>query len=206
MKLPRRLFVLSLLLFPAGSALADTAHRPLHGRPAPSLPSRADTHVYLIRGLFGVFSLGLDGLMKELVAQGYQSEIYGWDEAQKVIDLITQRAAGGHTGPVVLIGHSLGANAVISVATSIQQQNIPVDLGVTFDATDPGQVPSNVAVFINFWAQDGFGVPVSAVPGYAGDLENVDLSDQPGIDHTTIDAMEPFHQEVITRLESMTGK
>lgn len=205
MKLPRRLIVLSPLLLPAGLALANTAHRPLHGRPAPTLPSRADTHVYLIRGLFGVFSLGLDDLMKELVAQGYHSEIYGWDEAQKVIDLINQRAAGGHTGPVALIGHSLGANAVVSVATSIQQQNVPVDLGVTFDATDPGQVPSNVAVFINFWAQDGFGVPVSAVPGYTGDLENVDLSGQPGIDHTTIDAMEPFHQEVITRLESMTG-
>lgn len=206
MKLPRILIALSLFLMPAVFAPAVAATKPPHATSAATpLPSRAQTHVYLLRGLFGVFSQGLDALAQELVAQGYHSEIYGWDEAQKVIDLITQRYQEGHTGPVILIGHSLGANAVVSVATSIGAQDIPVDLGVTFDATDPAPVPDNVAVFINFWAQDGFGVPVTAVAGYPGDLENIDLSGQPGIDHTSIDSLDQFHQTVIERLESMTG-
>ncbi|MBS9476441.1 alpha/beta hydrolase [Ancylobacter radicis] len=182
------------------------AAAPVTAKPGQPLPTRADTHVYLLRGLFGVFSLGMDSLAQELVEQGYTSQIYGWDEAQKVVELITTRYQGGHTGPVVIIGHSLGANAVIDIATTIQTTNIPVDLGVTFDATDPAPVPGNVAVFINFWAQDGFGKPVSAVPGYPGQLENFDLSGQPNISHTSIDTMDKFHQFVISTLEGMTSK
>ncbi|TCK28266.1 hypothetical protein EV667_2269 [Ancylobacter aquaticus] len=211
MKLPRRLFTLIaltapivLLTGPIGHA--NPAHVPHHGQSAAApLPSRADTHVYLLRGLFGVFSTGLDALAKQLKAQGYHAELYGWDEAQQVIDLIRRREQQGHEGPTILIGHSLGANAVITVAESLNKRSIAVDLAVTFDATDPDPVPQNVAILINFWADDGFGVPVTAVPGYTGDLQNIDLSDEPGIDHTSIDTMDPFHQTVIARLESITG-
>ena len=187
------------------SPRAPWAAAPVKGKPGQPLPSRTDTHVYLLRGLFGVFSLGMDSLAQELIEKGYTSQIYGWDEAQQVIDLITSRYKAGHTGPVVIIGHSLGANAVIEIATAVQANNIPVDLGVTFDATDPDPVPNNVAVFINFWAQDGFGKPVSAVPGYGGLLENFDLSGQPDVSHTSIDTMDKFHQFVIATLEGMTG-
>ncbi|WP_018391014.1 alpha/beta hydrolase [Ancylobacter sp. FA202] len=211
MKLPRRLFNLTVLSAPllvlgslAGHANLATA--PHHGQSAAApLPSRADTHVYLLRGLFGVFSLGLDDLAKQLKAQGYHTELYGWDEAQHVIDLIRRRDQQGHEGPTILIGHSLGANAVITVAEGLNKRSIAVDLAVTFDATDPDPVPQNVAILINFWADDGFGVPVTAVRGYTGDLQNIDLSDEPGIDHTSIDSMDQFHQTVIARLESITG-
>ncbi|WAC26304.1 alpha/beta hydrolase [Ancylobacter sp. SL191] len=216
MKLDRLIVVAALLATTLGllftvPASAQTSPRPpwaaapVTAKPGQPLPSRADTHVYLLRGLFGVFSLGMDSLAQELLEKGYTSQIYGWDEAQKVIDLIKTRSQAGHTGPVVIIGHSLGANAVIDIATTIQANSIPVDLGVTFDATDPGPVPNNVAVFINFWAQDGFGKPVSAVPGYTGQLENFDLSGQPNISHTSIDTMDKFHQFVISTLEGMTG-
>lgn len=213
MKLPRCLFALFTLVAAAGlgpgqanATQPNAAHAPHHGQSAAApLPARADTHVYLLRGLFGVFSQGLDALAQELVEQGYHAELYGWDEAQQVITLIEQREQQGHEGPVILIGHSLGANAVISVAESLQSQAIAVDLAVTFDATAPDPVPENVAVLINFWAQDGFGVPVAPSPGYTGDLQNIDLSGQPGIDHTSIDTLDQFHQTVIARLESLTG-
>lgn len=215
MKLPRlfvaAVFLLAGLLASHG-AFAQTSPRPPWAA-APvtqkgngPLPTRTDTHVYLLRGLFGVFSLGMDSLSQELVEQGYTAEIYGWDEAEKVVAQISTRFQKGHTGPVVVIGHSLGANAVINVATAVQAQNIPIAFGVTFDATDPGPVPQNVAVFYNFWAQDGFGKPVSAVPGYTGQLENFDLSGDPNISHTSIDTMDKFHQFIIKTLEGMTSK
>lgn len=211
MTLTRRLFTLTGLVgltvhLTALTGHATSAQAPHHGQSAAApLPSRADTHVYLLRGLFGVFSQGLDALAQELVAQGYHAELYGWDEAQQVIALIERREVEGHEGPTILIGHSLGANAVINVANALQSQGIAVDLAVTFDATDPDPVPENVAILINFWAADGFGEPVEASPGYTGDLENIDLSGQPGIDHTSIDSMDQFHQTVIARLESLTG-
>jgi hypothetical protein len=88
----------------------------------------------------------------------------------------------------------------------LRNRNIPVLLGVTFDATDPGKVPLNVGTFINFWAKDGFGHPVEAGPDYAGELDNFDLSGQTGIDHTSIDALDRFHQFVIQKLEKLTGQ
>ncbi|MCK0208568.1 alpha/beta hydrolase [Starkeya koreensis] len=212
MRLPRLLLAALLgALCLAGAAQAQTSPRPpwaappITAKPGKPLPSRADTHVYLLRGLFGVFSQGIDALAAELVQLGYTAEVHGWDEAQTVIDQIVRRFADGHDGPVVVIGHSLGANATIAVASAVAPQNIPVDLAVTFDATDPGLVPENVAILINFWANDGFGKPVSAGPGYTGQLENFDLSGEPGIDHTSIDTRERFHQFVITTLEGMTG-
>ncbi|MBB3773007.1 hypothetical protein FHS55_003632 [Angulomicrobium tetraedrale] len=214
MKLSRRAFALALLIAAAGLASPVEAQQSLTRPPWASapptakgnapLPTRADTHVYLLRGLFGVFSLGLDKLAQELVARGYTAEIQNWDDAETVIQQVTARASGGHTGPVVLIGHSLGANAVIEVATAVSARGVPIVLGVTFDATEPGPVPDNVAVFINFWAKDGFGRPVQAVPGYGGQLENFDLSEVPDISHTSIDTMDRFHQFVITTLDSMT--
>ncbi len=216
MKLPRILLALAMLLAAAGLASTASAQQSLMRPPwaaAPPtakgnapLPTRADTHVYLLRGLFGVFSLGMDSLAQELVERGYTAEIYNWDEAETVIAQIAKRFQGGHTGPVVVIGHSLGANAVIQVADAVQPQSIPIVLGVTFDATDPGPVPDNIAVFINFWAKDGFGKPVEATPGYTGQLENFDLSGDPNISHTSIDTLDKFHQFVITTLESMTRK
>ena len=38
-------------------------------------------------------------------------------------------------------------------------------------------------------------MPVTAVPGYPGHLENFDLSGQPGIDHTSIVQFEQPGQE-----------
>jgi len=193
---------LSLVTLPlAPAALAVTPAKKLPAQ----LPTRADTHIYMMRGLFGVFSQGIDALAAELNQTGYQAEVYDWSAWEQVASTIAQRYQGGHRGPVVIIGHSLGANAVINVATNLLTQEIPVELGVTFDATDPGQVPDNVAMFINFWAKDGFGQPVQPAPDYTGQLQNFDLSGQPGIDHTTIDSMEPFHQLVITKLDDMTA-
>lgn len=199
----------------ASTAVADTPRRPpwaaapvthdMARKGKPQLPTRAESHVYLLRGLFGVFSLGMDSLARELIDKGYASEVHAWDEAHNVVEQIAARFRAGHTGPVVVIGHSLGANAVIQIAAAAQARNIPITLGVTFDATDPAPVPDNVGVFINFWAEDGFGQPVSAVPGYRGRLENFDLSDEPDISHTSIDTMDKFHQFVIGTLEGMTG-
>lgn len=210
MNATRRIFVLAVLAAFAGAslmpaAIANPTKRSNHPARLPPAPKRSDTHVYLMRGLFGIFSLGMDDLAGKLNGLGYKTEVYGWDSWEQVVGTASGRYGGGDHGPIVVIGHSLGANAVFGVADALQQQAIPVAIGVTFDATEPGQVPENVAVFINFWARDGFGQPVEASPDYTGDLENYDLSTQPGIDHTNIDALDQFHQFIIGKLDEITS-
>jgi hypothetical protein len=166
---------------------------------------KADTHVYLMRGLFGVFSLGIDDLAGKLHKDGYRATIYGWDSWEQVAETIERNYQPGQS-EVVIIGHSLGANAVIIVSERLQKNNVPVLLAVTFDATDPHKVPGNVGTFLNFWARDGFGHPVEAPAGYKGELDNFDLSGQANVDHTSIDALDQFHQLVIAKLDGLTSK
>lgn len=186
----------------AAAAFSDSAKA--QQRSAAAL-KKSETHVYLMRGLFGVFSLGMDDLAGKLEADGYRANVYGWDSWQQVADTIAGNYQRGQV-QIAVIGHSLGANAVFLVSDNLQRRNIRVILGVTFDATEPGKVPGNVGTFINFWARDGFGQPVDAPPGYTGELENFDLSGQPNIDHTSIDALDRFHQLVIQKLEKLTSR
>jgi hypothetical protein len=189
----------------AALAFAVTAYEPAEAQSRRTISKKADTHVYLMRGLFGVFSLGMDDLAGKLHRDGYRTNIYGWDSWEQVADVIRQNYQSGQN-EVVIIGHSLGANAVILVSERLQKNNVPVLLAVTFDATDPHKVPMNVGTFLNFWARDGFGHPVEAQAGYKGELDNFDLSGQSNVDHTSIDALNQFHRLVIAKLDGLTAR
>src|SRR3984893_7232192 len=70
----------------------------------------AEPRVLLLRGWFGVFSTGLDKIAEELKAKGIKAEVAGhlyWSAA--VTEILREQAAGA-TGPLVLVGHSQGAN------------------------------------------------------------------------------------------------
>src|SRR5215467_2288824 len=80
-----------------------------------SSATKADTRVYLLRGWFGVFSTGLDSLAEELRSKGLKAEAVGhlaWKST--VSEIVKDRAAGG-SDPLVLVGHSQGANNVIEM-------------------------------------------------------------------------------------------
>jgi hypothetical protein len=198
--------VFRVAMFAVWVGLFAAISMPSHAQqPGAAALEKSETHVYLMRGLFGIFSLGMDDLAGKLKADGYRADVYGWDSWQQVAETIARNYRHGQV-QIAVIGHSLGANAVFLVSEDLRSRNIPVLLGVTFDATDPGKVPANVGTFINFWAKDGFGHPVEAGPDYAGELDNFDLSGQPNIDHTSIDALDRFHQFVIQKLEKLTSQ
>jgi len=91
----------------------------------------AETQVLLLRGWFGVFSTGMDGLAAELKAKGIKTEVAGhlyWSTAVK--EILKERAAGKN-GALVLVGHSQGANNVIDMARSLEPHKVSVDLLVT---------------------------------------------------------------------------
>ena len=105
----------------------------------------AEPKVLLFRGWFGVFSTGLDTLAKDLKAKGIDAEVashLSWSTA--VSDILKARA-DGKTGPLVLVGHSQGANNVIEMAQSLQSHNVPVDLLVTLAPFMQDPVPGQCA-------------------------------------------------------------
>jgi Thioesterase domain len=161
--------------------------------------------VDLFRGLADIFSRGMDTLTEKLNRQGYSARVYSHTHWQAVTRNIADRYARGDRDIVVLIGHSLGADATLQIANALARSNVPVDLIVTFDGTHPHQVPGNVRHLVNFFQNNGFGKKISPGPGFAGQLNNVDLTADTSLSHVTIDKSHRLHAEVIAKITDIVN-
>jgi len=74
-------------------------------------------NVYLIRGWIGVFSTGMDQLSEKLSAQGIRTVVYQDGQHNVLADQIIKTYQGktDKSEPLVLIGHSYGADDVVAV-------------------------------------------------------------------------------------------
>jgi pimeloyl-ACP methyl ester carboxylesterase len=181
-----------------GLAAAQTATQ--------SLPTAAHVQVDLFRGLADIFSGGMNTLTDKLNRSGYSARVYstnGWQSAAKQI---ADRYSRGQKDIVVLIGHSLGADATFDTANELDRRNIPVELIVTFDGTKPSLVPKNVLHLVNFYQNNGIGKRISAGPGFQGELTNIDLSADPNIRHINIDKSARLHAYVVTKISEIVQK
>ena len=142
-------------------------------------------HAYLMRGLMNVFSLGMDQLAVLIARHGIEASVHNHAEADPVVSEIAARYSAGDRGPIILIGHSLGADAVMTMPQSLDRVGIPVALVVPFDGTDSYAAPKNVACVLNI-TQRTYAYMHSGT-GFHGELTNVNVSGEPGIDHFTID-------------------
>jgi hypothetical protein len=193
------LAVVSLaVVYPAGGAAAQT-----NGQPA---VAARPVQVDLFRGLADIFSRGMDTLTEKLNRQGYSARVYSHTNWQSVARRIADRYARGDKDIVVLIGHSLGADATLQIAQSLARSNIPIELIVTFDGTHPHQVPGNVRHLVNFYQNNGFGKKISPGPGFQGELSNIDLSADTSLSHVTIDKSHRLHAQVIAKIADIVNK
>ena len=119
----------------------------------------------------------------------------GWRGVARKIIADTKRNGRSR---VVLVGHSLGANAVIGIAERLGEAGIAVDYMATFAATAPDPVPRNVRRVVNYYfATNGWGEPLVAGPGFAGSLSNRDFSRSAKVGHFNIDKQRPLQAEVV---------
>ncbi len=166
--------------------------------------------VYLFLGLFNVFSTGLDTLSSELKAKGIANtamNYVGW--TGPAADIAARYAKDRRrTRPIVLIGHSFGADAAIAMAANLNKKNIPVDLVVIFDATARQPVPANVSHLINFYGStDGVGKKLAGGKGFHGKLENIDVDAHQGaVGHLNIEKQESLHKRVIAEVLRLYGR
>ncbi len=161
-------------------------------RRSPSPPA-GPTKVYLLRGLMNVFSLGMDDLAGKLQADGISATVMNHADSDFVASRLVMAYNGGDHGPIVLIGHSLGADAIVDVANTLARYNIPVALLVLFDGTDQHIIPANVTTAINYTKH----FMISAMPGSRTVVSNVDLSADPGIDHLNIDTTPSLEAQTV---------
>jgi hypothetical protein len=145
--------------------------------------AQGPAQVYLLRGFLNVFSLGMDDLATKLQANGISATVMNHADADFIASRILTAYNAGDHGPIVLIGHSLGADAIVDVASTLARYNVPVALLVLFDGTEAHQIPVNVASAVNYTKH----FMITPQFGSHSSISNVDLSGDAAIDHLSID-------------------
>jgi surfactin synthase thioesterase subunit len=171
----------------------------------PSLAHAAGQKVFLIRGFANVFSPGIDLLASELQQRGVSVETsnhLSWSmTASEAID----GCRSGQISSIVLVGHSLGGAAVIDVAKRLQEAGMRVALMVTLDPVSAAQAPSNVRRLENYYLSTGIGSSIKPDNGFRGQLQNVDVSKRPGVDHVAMTTMPDIHKHIIAQIAASSG-
>lgn len=164
--------------------------------------------VYLLRGLANVFSRGMDTLGAKMVRAGLDARVFNhaaWEELAYNIHLRNKYGKISH--PIIIMGHSLGANATFRMAKYLGDRGIKVKYAVAFDGTQTLLAPSNVGRAINYYLpNDSKSNIIRKGPGFRGTIKNINVSRVPGITHTTVEKQAKFHDDVLKRTLSFTRK
>ncbi len=157
--------------------------------------------IYLLKGLADIFSTGLDFLQAKLQARGVMGEVHSHAEAEALARTAIAKWHDGAHGPIIIIGHSLGADAAIAMARRLGDAQVPVALLVTFSGLESAPVSANVARAVNYFqSNSAWHGQITKGAGFHGVLENVDLAHAPGIGHFNIEKAEQLHAATIAQV------
>jgi pimeloyl-ACP methyl ester carboxylesterase len=149
--------------------------------------------VYLLRGLANIFSTGLDEIGRRLRRAGVDAHVQSFTAWRSALNKIVADRRKFGPSPVILVGHSLGANAIISLAQALEKNGIRVDYMASFAATSPSPLPANITRVVNFYfSSHSWGAALTKGPGFRGRLENRDLSHDQHVNHFNIEKQGPL--------------
>jgi hypothetical protein len=158
-------------------------------------PPAAIDHGYVIvlRGLMNIWSRGMDTVAKELEARGVRVHLDNhrfWKEI--ALELAKKYETDKSIAPIIIVGHSLGANAAVLMAEKLGQFSVPVRLLVTFDGlahteAAQGRISYNVKEVLNFYNSKVLGIEMFPGKGFSGTIENVDVQGIKGLGHIKVD-------------------
>jgi hypothetical protein len=158
--------------------------------------SKSQGEVHTMLGGLGMFSVGMDQVRNDIVKKykHVSASSNMWYNAGDVTHSISHYYYNHKTHrPIILMGHSLGANEQIKVARNLNAAGIPVELLVTVDAVSQTIVPPNVKHVLNVY-KPGFvpmfsGLKLRAVDSSATKIVNINVNDLKGmsVNHFTID-------------------
>lgn len=163
--------------------------------------------VYLMRGLMDVFSRGIDVMAAKIRRAGIYALNDSYTNWREIADEIIARDKRGKVSyPIVIIGHSLGANDAPKMANYLAKRGIKVAYVVGFDPTEPRHLGKNVGRAVNFYLTQDDDNRYYKGKGFRGTLKNIKMDGREGITHTTIEKNPSLQNQVINRIVRMTKK
>jgi hypothetical protein len=184
--------------------LSAAAMSPTTAKAAPS-QAAATTHVYLLRGVLNIFSLGLDTIGARLEAQGIPVTVANFVSWSSLADEAATAYKAGRIKTIVLVGHSSGATALPDMIAKLNQLGVPVKLAIGLDSVFKTKLSTGAERYINIYIGDGPGEPVRAASGLRGKLDNVDVRGS-GVGHITIDKNEAIQRRVIAEIDAAIAR
>lgn len=163
--------------------------------------------VYLMRGLANVFSRGIDRMTDEMRARGYDASNFSYKFWKPIAEDIVARAKRDEVSyPVVIMGHSLGGNESSKFASYLGRNGVKVSLVVAFDPVETGHVGANIDRVVNYYLpKQNEDNTIHAVSGFAGTIQNIDVTTDPSITHTNVEKNARFQAASINKLNEITS-
>jgi hypothetical protein len=191
--LPAIAITLLLLLLPVAGSPANAV--------VPASPTPG-AHVYLLRGVLNIFSLGLDGIAERLQQQGINATVANYLSWESLAEEAAAEYRSGRIKTVVLVGHSSGATVLPYMVARLDQLGVPVKLAIGLDSVFHTALSGHVGRYVNFYVANGAGTVVQKTSQFHGALENVDVGGL-GVGHLTIDKSEVMQQKVISEIDAV---
>jgi hypothetical protein len=166
----------------------------------------ATAHIYLLKGLADVFSSGMDSLAEKLRRRGIVARVASHASSDLLAEEVIRAYRGGSRAPVIIAGHSLGADAAVTMSQRLYEAKVPVALVMTFGPLGNPPVMSNVARAVNYYQSSSAwrGVLVRG-SGFRGSLANVNLDAAPDVNHFNIEKVDRIQSEAVNRIISAIG-
>lgn len=167
---------------------------------------RTGGHVYVFRGIGGkMATLDLDRLAEKINRNGVTAEVHNFTSWQESADEAIKRYRGEtqQHSPIILFGHSAGADMAIQFAEKLKEERIPVSLLITLDPTRlPHSVPANVDRFINIYASMNFfgGGSVKSGGEYQGHFASMDLKNYWEVPHVKLLRIGDLQNKLIMKM------
>lgn len=166
---------------------------------APARPASA--HVYLMRGVLNIFSLGMDEMAARLRRQGIPADVNNYLLWGSVADDAAAEYHSGRAKIIILVGHSSGATVLPKMVARLTAEGVPVKLAVGLDSVFHTSLSGRVGKYLNFYVANGAGTRVQKTGNFQGTLENIDVENVPGVGHLTIDKNAVMQQKVMAAID-----
>jgi hypothetical protein len=178
---------------------------PIAGSPANAVASASPTpgaHVYLLRGVLNIFSMGLDGITDKLHQQGINATVANYLSWESLAQEAAAEYRSGQIKTVILVGHSSGATVLPYMVARLNQLGVPVKLAIGLDSVFHTSLSGQVGRYVNFYVANGAGTVVQKTGQFHGTLENVDVGGL-GVGHLSIDKSVVMQQKVISEIDAV---
>ncbi len=163
-------------------------------------------HVYLMRGAFNVFSMGMDEIAAKLQRAGVNVTVENYLAWSQIVDEAAAEYQSGRVRNIILVGHSSGATAVTAVAARLGERGVPVKLAIGLDPTTRVFASGHVERYVNYYAPGGMGTIVDKGREFHGVLQNVSTAGDPAVGHFNIDKNQALQDKVIREIRAAVTK